>query len=64
MFFKHQQFSFSWTVAWECILVLRLYADSVHSGTEFDKESVAVPMLIFPRGVADKIEKSKLQNSM
>lgn len=28
------------------------------------KEGVAVPMLFYPKGVADKMEKSKLKNSM
>lgn len=57
LFFKHQQFSFSWTVAWECILVLRLYADSVHSGTEFDKFEGTFYILYRVLNVNDRVFK-------
>lgn len=40
------------------------YMKKKHLKITMSKEGVAIPMLIFPKGVADKIEKSKLQNSM
>lgn len=45
--------------------VLQLFFnDFVVSGSILHKERVAVPMLFSRKGVADKTEKSKLENSV